>query len=80
MNETVTYKVDLNNSPVLSDEQKTRLEALAKHLDSKINFSDIPTLNENFWKNVVQNHFYKLTKQVTTVRIDTDVSLVLFLH
>lgn len=80
MNETVTYKVDLNNSPVLSDEQKTRLEALAKHLDSKINFSDIPTLNENFWKNVVQNHFYKPTKQVTTVRIDTDVSLVLFLH
>ena len=29
MNKTVTYKVDLNKSPVLSEEQKARLEALA---------------------------------------------------
>ncbi|MEG2695639.1 MAG: cytoplasmic protein, partial [Acinetobacter sp.] len=30
MSKTVTYKMDLNNPPVLSEEQKTRLEALAK--------------------------------------------------
>ena len=75
MNKIVKYKVDLNNPPVLSDEQKMRLEALAKRPDSEIDCSDIPELDENFWKNAVQNPFYKPTKQVTTVRIDADVML-----
>lgn len=75
MNKIVKYKVDLNNPPVLSDEQKVRLEALAKRSDSEIDCSDIPELDENFWKNAVQNPFYKPTKQVTTVRIDADVML-----
>ena len=73
MNKIVKYKVDLNNPPVLSDEQKVRLEALAKRPDSEVDCSDIPELDENFWKNAVQNPFYKPTKQVTTVRIDADV-------
>ena len=73
MSKIVKYQVDLNNSPVLSDEQKARLEALAKRPDSEIDFSDIPELDETFWKNAVQNPFYKPTKQVTTVRIDADV-------
>ena len=65
--------MDLNNPPVLSEEQKARLEALAKRPDSEIDFSDIPELDDSFWKNAVQNPFYKPTKQVTTVRIDSDV-------
>ena len=73
MSKTVTYKVDLNNPPTLSDEQKARCETLAERPDSKIDFSDIPQLDEKFWKNAVQNPFYKPTKQVTTVRIDSDV-------
>jgi uncharacterized protein (DUF4415 family) len=76
MNKTVTYKVDLNKPPVLSEEQKARLEALAKRPDSEIDFSDIPELEIKafaFEKNAVQNPFYKPTKQVTTVRIDADV-------
>ena len=73
MNKIVKYKVDLNNPPVLSDEQKVRLEALAKRPDSEVDCSDIPELDENFWKNAVQNPFYKPTKQVTNVRIDADV-------
>ena len=77
MSKTVTYKMDLNNPPVLSEEQKTRLEALAKRPDSEIDFSDIPELDESFWKNAVQNPFYKPTKQVTTVRIDADVILIM---
>ena len=55
MNKTVTYKVDLNKPPVLSEEQKARLEALDKRPDSEIDFSDIPELDESFWKNAVQN-------------------------
>ena len=73
MSKTVTYKMDLNNPPVLSEEQMARLEALANLPDSVIDFSDIPELDESFWKNAVQNPFYKPTKQVTTVRIDADV-------
>ena len=73
MNKTVTYKVDLNKSPVLSEEQKARLKALDKRSDSEIGFSNIPELDESFWKNAVKNHLYKPTKQVTTVRIDADV-------
>lgn len=73
MSKIVTYKVNLNNVPVLSDEQKARLEALAKRPDSEIDFSDIPELDESFWKDAVQNPFYKPTKQVTTIRIDVDV-------
>ena len=73
MNKTVTYKVDLNKPPVLSEEQKARLAALDKRQDSEIDFSDIPELDESFWKNAVKNPFYKPTKQVTTVRIDADV-------
>ncbi len=62
MSKTVTYKLDLNNPPTLSDEQKARLETLAEHPDNKIDFSDIPQLDEKFWKNAVQNPFYKPTK------------------
>ena len=57
MNKTVTYKVDLNKPPVLSEKQKARLEALDKRPDSEIDFSDIPELDESFWKNAVQNPF-----------------------
>ena len=73
MSKIVTYKVNLNNVPVLSDKQKARLEALAKRPDSEIDFLDISELDESFWKNAVQNPFYKPTKQVTTIRIDADV-------
>lgn len=73
MSKTITYKMDLNNPPVLTGEQKARLEALAKRPDSEIDFSDIPQLDEKFWKQAEKNPFYKPTKQVTTVRIDSDV-------
>lgn len=73
MSKTVTCKLDLNNPPVLPEEQKARLKALAKRPDSQIDFSDIPKLDEKFWENATQNPFYKPIKQVTTVRIDADV-------
>ena len=41
--------------------------------DSKIDFSDIPPLDDAFWKNAVRNPFYKPTKTSTTVRVDSDV-------
>lgn len=73
MEKIVRYEIDLNNPPPLTEEQKARLDALAKMPDSEIDFSDIPPLTEDFWKNAVRNPFYKPTKTSTTVRLDSDV-------
>lgn len=73
MNKIVRYEVDLNNLPPLTEERKAELKALAEMPDSEIDFSDIPSLDEAFWKNAVRNPFYKPTKTSTTVRLDSDV-------
>ncbi len=71
----VRRKVDLKNPPPLTAAQRARLDALGKAPDSKIDYSDIPPLTDEFWKNAVRNPFYKPTKQATTVRVDSDVLL-----
>jgi len=69
----VRYTLDLDNPPPLTAEQEKRLKALEAMPDSEIDFSDIPPLTEEFWKNAVRNPFYRPTKTSTTVRIDSDV-------
>lgn len=69
----VRRKIDLKSPPPLTAAQRTRLKALAKRPDSAIDYSDIPPLDDAFWKQAVRNPFYKPTKQATTVRVDTDV-------
>jgi uncharacterized protein (DUF4415 family) len=71
----VHYKVDLGNLPPLTEEQKAELEKLAELPDAHIDFSDIPPLSDEFWKNAVRNPLYKPTKASTTVRMDSDVLL-----
>ena len=73
MSKIVRYETDLNNPPPLTEEQHAELKALAEMPDSAIDYSDIPPLDEAFWKNAVQNPFYKPTKTSTTVRVDADV-------
>ena len=73
MSKIVRYKVDLSNLPPLTKEQKAELKALADMPDSEIDYSDIPPLEESFWKNAVRNPFYRATKTHTSVRIDSDV-------
>ena len=74
MKETIVrYVVDLNNPPPLTEEQKAELKALAEMPDSEIDFSDIPPLDEKFWKNAVRNPFYRPVKTSTSVRLDADV-------
>jgi uncharacterized protein (DUF4415 family) len=46
---------------------------LAARPDSEIDFSDIPPLTDDFWKNAVRGKYYKPTKTFTTVRNDSDV-------
>lgn len=73
MSKIVRYEVDLNNLPPLTEERQAELKALAEMPDSEIDYSDIPPLDESFWKNAVRNPFYKPTKTSTTVRVDADV-------
>ena len=73
MKKLARYEVDLNNPPPLSKEQKAELKALSEMPDSEIDFSDIPPLTDDFWKNAVRNPFYKPVKSSTTVRLDSDV-------
>jgi uncharacterized protein (DUF4415 family) len=73
MKKTVRHEVDLNNLPPLTKKQKAELKALSDMSDSEIDYSDIPPLNDAFWKNAVRNPFYRPTKTSTTVRVDSDV-------
>jgi uncharacterized protein (DUF4415 family) len=69
----VKRAVDLANLPSLTKRRKADLAALAARPDSEIDFSDIPPLSDDFWKNAVRGKYYKPTKTSTTVRIDSDV-------
>jgi uncharacterized protein (DUF4415 family) len=68
----VRYSVDLANLPPLTAEQMARIEALKNMRDEDIDYSDIPPLTEEFWKNAKPLHFRPL-KSSTTVRLDADV-------
>ena len=69
----VKRTVDLANLPALTKKQKGELAALSARPDREIDFSEIPSLTEDFWKNAVRGKYYKPTKTSTTVRIDSDV-------
>jgi uncharacterized protein (DUF4415 family) len=71
----VKHKADLGNLPKLTKQQKAELEALAKMPDTAIDYSDIPPLSDEFWQKAMRNPFYKPTKKLTTMRVDSDVLL-----
>jgi uncharacterized protein (DUF4415 family) len=73
MSKTVQHTFDPHNLPPLTNAQVAELKALSDMADSEIDLSDIPPLNEAFWKSAVRNPFYKPTKTSTTVRVDSDV-------
>jgi uncharacterized protein (DUF4415 family) len=73
MSKTIHYELDLNKLPPLTKAQKAEIKALAKMPDKTIDYSDIPPLDDDFWKNAVKNPFYKPTKTSTTVRVDSDI-------
>ena len=75
MKKIVKTVVDLSRRAEPTAEQLARLSLLAKLPDSDIDYSDIPPLSDQFWKSAVRNPFYRPTKQVTTVRVDSDVLL-----
>jgi uncharacterized protein (DUF4415 family) len=66
----VTYKLDLNSLPSLTESQKAELAALAARPDSEIDFSDSPGVTDERWKKAI---LYRPVKQQITARLDTDV-------
>ena len=56
----VKYELDSDHLPPLTPRQKAELEALKALPDSEIDYSDIPPLTGDFWKQAVRNPFYRL--------------------
>jgi len=73
MKKIVYREIDLNNLPPLTDKQKAEIKALSVMSNNEIDRSDIPLLDDVFWKNAIRNPFYRPTKTATTVRVDSDV-------
>ena len=57
----------------LTARQKAEIAAYTVPADEDIDFSDIPELTDEFWKNAKPNPFYRPVKQQLTLRIDADV-------
>jgi len=73
MGRIVKYTLDFDNPPPLTEEQKAELEALKARSDSEIDTSDIPELDEKFWKNAVRNPYFRPVKKQLTLRLDSDL-------
>lgn len=59
--------------PGITPKRLAELQVLALQRDAGIDYSDIPPLTADFWKNAVRNPFYRPSKTHTTVRVDSDV-------
>lgn len=57
----------------LTEAQQAEIEALAAMPDEAIDTSDIPLLDDEFWKKAVRNPFYHPVKHTMTVQLDDDV-------
>jgi uncharacterized protein (DUF4415 family) len=57
----------------LTAAEKREARALAAMPDSEIDYSDIPPLTDEFWKNAARNPFYRPVKKQLTVRVDSDI-------
>ena len=60
-------------SPKLTPELLAETLRIAQMPDEDIDFSDIPPLGEDFWKNAVRGKFYRPNKKQVTLRLDADV-------
>jgi uncharacterized protein (DUF4415 family) len=73
MGKIVKYEFDPANPPPLTEAQRKEIAALIARPDSEIDYSDIPELDEKFWKNAVRNPYFRPVKQQLTLRLDSDL-------
>jgi len=67
----VTRTLDLDHLPPLTDEQKARLDAIARMPDSEIDYSDAPYRPDAVWTKSLG--FPLRNKRQISLRIDADV-------
>ena len=70
---TKIVRFTLETLPPLTEAQRANLRALAARPDSEIDFSDIPEMTDEQWKNAERGHFYRPVKRQITARVDADV-------
>lgn len=73
----VKRTLDLKKPPVLSAEQKARLDAVASMPDEQIDYSDAPRLSDAAWMKAAEQLPH--SKKQITLRIDAEV-LEFFKH
>lgn len=71
----VKYEIETGRLPPLTKQQKAEIDALKAATDERIDYGDIPSLDDAFWKQAVRNPFYRPKKMMTTIRLDADVLL-----
>jgi uncharacterized protein (DUF4415 family) len=70
--ETVYYRLDPDNPPVLSEEERQAWEELKTMRDEDIDFSDIPLQTGGGWRRVSELVPAE-NKQQITLRLDADL-------
>jgi len=66
-------RYDADKVPPITQERRKELEELAKMPDSEIDYSDIPPLDEDFFRRARVGVFYRPIKTSVTMRMDRDV-------
>ena len=56
----------------LTEAQRREIRELSEST-APIDYSDIPPLDDEFWKRAVRNPFYRPVKTQLTVRLDSDI-------
>ena len=66
-------KNSIDKFPPLTQAQHAEILALQAMSDESIDYSDIPSLTEDFWQNSTRNRFAKKAKKTANIRFDADV-------
>jgi uncharacterized protein (DUF4415 family) len=69
----VEHTLDPAAPPPLTEAQHADLRALAASPDTTIDTSDIPLLDEDFWRSARPNPYYRPIKRQLTLRLDADI-------
>lgn len=68
-----TVRISIDNVPPITPEERKQLLDLTEANTDPIDFSDIPPLPEEYFKNAVRGRLYRPNKQQVTLRVDADV-------
>ena len=64
---------ELGKAPAMTEDQIARMDALEKMPDGKIDYTDIPKMTEDDFRNMVLNSWHKPKKVQVTARLDSDI-------